>query len=346
LSGRPVNSDDQTTIGECLQAFCLQGCPAKNRQPREGASLKAERAKCDSLFAFFGGMTARQLTPLTIDQYADWRIKRVKRGTGGRTVDLDLVTLKAALRWAVRTGRISTNPLGSIELSSYRTGQVKHCRESAPRSGDELHALAAHFFEDKSSETFGWMTLICALTGLRISEARRLRMESTGEESGSIEGDVLWVRRSKRGANNFVRIHPALADCLAAHRTWHRGRHPKSPWWFPGRGGKGVIDITSLTHALTRAGELFDGPRTAHGLRSFYVTVRRSQGVSDAQIALELGQISGGSVIVKTYGDASPRKLDWCPSGDAPAWSPWLPKSYQKATTFRRPNSPTKKRTS
>jgi lipoyl-dependent peroxiredoxin len=65
----------------------------------------------------------------------------------------------------------------------------------------------------------------------------------------------------------------------------------------------------SLAHALAKAGPLVLGRRiTSHGMRSFYVTVRRSQGISDGQIAAEIGDRTGPSIIASTYGSIPP---DW-----------------------------------
>jgi hypothetical protein len=55
------------------------------------------------------------------------------------------------------------------------------------------------------------------------------------------------------------------------------------------------------------------------------VRVARSQGISDSEIAIRLGQGSGVALVEKTYGTAEPgwigsKKLDWIPKGEA-AWS-------------------------
>lgn len=41
---------------------------------------------------------------------------------------------------------------------------------------------------------------------------------------------------------------------------------------------------------------------TSHGMRAFYVLIRRSQGASDEQIAVEIGHTSNGACIKTTYG--------------------------------------------
>ena len=57
---------------------------------------------------------------------------------------------------------------------------------------------------------------------------------------------------------------------------------------------------------------------TTHGMRSYYVNVRRSQGAADSEIALEIGH-SSNHQIFETYGEVLPIKIGWKPDGH-PAW--------------------------
>jgi hypothetical protein len=58
--------------------------------------------------------------------------------------------------------------------------------------------------------------------------------------------------------------------------------------------------------ALWRALKRMKSGVTSHGMRAYYVTVRRSQGIKDGQIAAEIGDKSGVALIVSTYGDLPP----------------------------------------
>lgn len=65
---------------------------------------------------------------------------------------------------------------------------------------------------------------------------------------------------------------------------------------------------------------------TSHGMRAFYVLIRRSQGASDEQIAFEIGHSSNGACIKNTYGSAPESwkngggpNLSWLP--EVPAWA-------------------------
>jgi hypothetical protein len=51
------------------------------------------------------------------------------------------------------------------------------------------------------------------------------------------------------------------------------------------------------------------GHVTPHGLRSYFVTQARQSGLSDAEIAMLIGDKTGPSIIARTYGDVRPDHL-------------------------------------
>lgn len=331
-SGRAL--DIKFTCGDALRHYIAAGCPNKHRQARDGVQGDQELSRAGSLLTYWSEFPCVQLSNAALDDFADWRIRHCRKGFhGGRAADLEIVTLKNAVRWVVRRGLLAQDPFALLKISAYRKPIIRHCRESAPRSGDELHDIAAHLFEEPRGQVIAWLALITAMVGGRVSEMISLRTDAGPQEPGNITDGVLWLRRAKKGSNNFFRIHPDLQVALEEFwrwRKWKLGKR-KSDWWFIGKDVSTPIGEQSLTHALRRAGELVCGTvRTAHGLRSFYVTVRRSQGASDPQIALEIGQTSGGREIVRTYGEATPIKVSWMPEKGKPAWEE-LYKFYQSS---------------
>lgn len=185
--------------------------------------------------------------------------------------------------------------------------------------------LADQFLMSHQSDVFGWFVLLSAMIGQRRSETLRLRMDAKSEANPGYDGaSKLWLYRSKthKGTAATCEIGPELRACLNAHRNWHQRRFPKSSWFFPSPlKPEKHFEISSFTHALQRTCRKLELPRrTAHGLRSYFVNVLRSRGVTDAEIALRIGHKSGGKLIVDTYGEKLPIKLDWIPEGD-PAWA-------------------------
>lgn len=315
------------TIGQLCAEYIKAGCPDRQHQSRADSSQ--ERYRLETLLPFWSKKTPASIRAKDCALYFAWRKRQIARGSGGRTVDLELGSLSNVLHWAVLTGKADVNPLAAGRPRFRNTKTVKHCREFMPIDGNELHKLAGYFFSSFRSEVIGWQLLLEAMTGCRTSEVLRLRWDARHQgEAGFIENEWLWIARSKGGVKPFVQIHPALAECIAALKRWHAWRHPRSNWWLPSwRVKNQPVESGSLTHALARVSpKLCGAHRTSHGLRAFYVTVRRSQGVSDAQIADEIGDKSGAALIVSTYGSVPPNwrgsaALSWLPATGNPAWS-------------------------
>jgi len=76
----------------------------------------------------------------------------------------------------------------------------------------------------------------------------------------------------------------------------------------PGREREAHQPVTdkALSHALRRICKERGRTIKPHGNRAFYVTVRRSWGVPDNQIAYEIGHSSGGSTLESVYGGVPP----------------------------------------
>jgi integrase len=327
--------------------------PSPRPLPRGGEGDPRELNRLEKL-SWWNAKKVCDIDAAALAAYAVARRKKIRGGDGGRAIDLELNTLRNVIRHALATRAIERDPLAGLDVPRFSkpSSEINHCRDKAPASADELHLLAADLFESPRSDSLGWQLLIAAMTGCRTSELLKLRHDARGRQPGSVEPisgrathfapegtqQILWIERSKGGCNPWAYVHPSLADCLAALANWRAARFPETPWYFPSfvTAGATHVDPGSLTHALAVLGpRIAKAERTSHGLRSFYVTVRRSQGVPDPIIALEIGHRSGGALMCRVYGDAAPVQLDWHPTKIKPAWSSWLPEGESKIVQFR-----------
>lgn len=329
LAQDPYERRKRVQLRALFERWSEAGCPKRNGERSVGRQLDETCRRLDTLDQWWGTLTPPEVSAQACQQYANARRKEVRAGSdGGRSIDLELSTLSTALHFGVLHGMAEFNPLAGSRPKFYQASQAHHCREFAPVSGDDLHALATALFESPKSEALGWQLLVQAMTGCRTSEALRLRWDAKSrDEAGFVESEWLWLRRSKGGVNPFAVIHPALKECLAALAAWRRKRFPDSPWFFPSPDDpKRHVDTSALVHALKRIGPLVSkAKRTAHGLRAYFVTVRRSQGISDAQVAAEIGDATGAAIIASTYGAVPPNwrggaELSFMPKDGKPAW--------------------------
>ena len=131
---------ERVTVTAVIKRYQEDGYPDRNGIARDRIGM--EKDYCATLLSFFrDGQLADDLSPKVLDQYHQWRLQNVIRGTGHRATDLELNTLNNALRWAVRKELIETNPIAS--RSRYHSSRkARHCRELAPSDADELHGIA------------------------------------------------------------------------------------------------------------------------------------------------------------------------------------------------------------
>ena len=102
-------------------------------------------------------------------------------------------------------------------------------------------------------------------------------------------------------------------SCPRCTREMETGTLSDSPWFFPSPDNpSNAAGPTALARALLRLDDKGCGHKvTSHGLRAFYVLVRRSQGATDACIAAELGHQTGGSTVERVYRRHSVELVEW-----------------------------------
>lgn len=340
----PFKQTEEKTVSDLCDFYLKLGCPRRKGPPKPGKALEEEKRHVEKLKQWPGSKRpAKEITLEDCRRYRDWRVKLMLKGKGGdRQVDIELVTLsnvfRCAMRNSTRTG-ITANPIG-IERERFRNpSQVDHCREYMPKNADELHAIARYFFQNPRSEVFGWMVLLQPMIGHRIHELLKLRTDAKNKSvPGFTEGNKMFLFRSlsSKGTYGHIDLFKELRLVLEAHKVWHLRRYPGgSPWFFPcWINPKEPLAKSSFGHALKRAAEVLGLPkRTTHGLRAYRVNVMRSQGLLDSEIALRIGQKTGGPLIVQVYGEGLDYKLTYIPEEIAPAWDQWLPKEKRTGPT-------------
>jgi integrase len=320
-------------LGEIIRRYQKDGFPDRQKQPRVGRTLQMETRNCSVLLKFWDKMRASEISLVELDRYHAWRKKNATNGRGDRAVDLELNTLSNALLWGMRCNLIQHHPLSFRRPRYCCAKNVKHCRDFMPHDSEALHEIASLMFSDRRAETLGWQMMFEAFTGLRTCEALRMRTDAQPFEPGWItkDGKSLCVRRAKNqeSVNPFVRVHEGLEAWLKAHAEWKQRRYPDSPWFFPNyRDPVGKrADSFALSQSLRRRRKTIGKKITSHAMRAFYVTVRRSHGIPDVQIAYEIGHTSAGKTLASVYGGVPPHwlledgpKLKWLPENGKPAW--------------------------
>jgi len=281
-------------------------------RPKSPCTVKNEKYFLNAVLAYFGNMPAAALTLADCDKYLDWRnsggytakftvrgkAQTMKTKGGKRAVDLELVVLGNALGLAVRRGILNANPLTGKGRYSCAS-EVRHCREVAP-SPEGLASLE-RFFRGKQEHGVADLTCFLGYSGLRIGEALAMEWEMVDWSEG-----ILHVKREKRGITPWVPILTEMGTLLRDMKT-----RATSYLLFPSPFEPGKAADSSAIRRRLRAACLTLGIDhvTPHGLRSYFVTRARESGLSDAEIAMLIGDKTGPSIIAHTYGDVRPEHL-------------------------------------
>ena len=317
-----------TTAGAVIRLYIDADYPDKMLNPRPVLMKGMEAKNCQMLLGFWDDVQIDQCTSGRCDKYRDWRVQNKTRSTAGtRMIDLELNTLTNAFRLAKRRDVVLFNPM-TDHPKFHDPKKVVHCRSYMPADADQLHERAGHLFQHPRSMVLGFQYLYEAVTGLRTEEVLKLGAEKDGTRFGSLTEDGKYMRvwrcKGQHSVNPYSAVHEGLRAVMDAHKGWLEENYPGCTLFFPSPVDPTMpVGSEALAHAL---GKLPGKKVTSHGGRAFYVTVRRSWGIPDSQIAFEIGHTSGGSTLAKVYGGVplswltdGPR-MSWLPKG-APAWA-------------------------
>lgn len=304
------------TFSDLTRKYISAGCPDKQGVQRSAVNSKAEAWRILRLKKFFRSIP---LDKISIRHCAQYGLKHCDRP---RAADYELQTLANLLWFAVAEGVLTVNPVIG-RARTRKTSDVRHCRDCMPKDAGEIHALARTLFANEQSESVGWQLLFECFTGCRTSEVLAMRTDaSTKHEPGFVEGNYLYIRRKKEGGAPFLFLQPELRQLIEVHRGWKARRFPESPWYFPGKFGALPLERSSLTQRLRK----LTGRITSHGLRAYFVTLQRSRGMNNEQVAALIGDKTA-ELIQTTYGAlpevwSGGEPLEFIPKGEAPAWAP------------------------
>lgn len=302
----------RVTVAEIVDAYTQAQCPSKKNQPKKLQTIQDETGRLRPVRSFFGDTPAAGLTLHDCDKYRDWRkdgkfvttfkvrghSQTRKTKGGNRAVDLELQSLSNALTLAVRRGLLKVNPL--VGRGRYTCADdVRHCREVAP-TPEGLQAITG-WLRGRNETAVADVVQFLAYTGLRIGEALPLTWDKVNLGEGLVN-----VQREKRGVNPWVAITPELETMLHEMSARATGEL-LFPSPFDGSKPRDASAVRQRLNAAT--GKLGLPHVTPHGLRSYYVTQARQSGLTDAEIAMLIGDKTGPAIIAQTYGDLRPDHL-------------------------------------
>lgn len=333
ILGRDLKPGSRVCVGALVTLWAGSGHPFPNcvrRSPVEAARLVRHLGRA---LRHWSPWIVSEIQPPDLVTYAEQR-------QAPRAVDLEFAALSSACAWGVARGHIVANPFAKRPRFR-RPEDVSRSPERAPQSDEDFHRILSVLLSGSPMDrAVGGHLAFQALTGLRPGEpGALLRCSLSSGAPGTIRelpsgSKVMLVRRSKRGINPAVELHPALLHFLNAWDHHLIVNMPNSVHWFPhpeihsqplvpfGDSAASPILGARLAKACTAAGVPHCSP---HGMRAYFTRCAMSSGMDLGKISLALGQRSGAPLVALCYNAqgniVADGSCDWMPNGVPPAWN-------------------------
>jgi integrase len=156
------------------------------------------------LLPTFGGLSLRDLTPLSIQRYfSNMATSELTHESRDKIRDV----LSSVLRSAVEYGFLVRNPVENVRMPAERRGKKRNKPYLTPTQFEELSELIA--------EPYATMVFVAIYTGLRVSELAGLRWEDLHEESITIDerfcrGD--WGAPKSESSNATIGVNRCVVE--------------------------------------------------------------------------------------------------------------------------------------
>lgn len=290
----------RVTVGELMDNYVNDGIRTRKGRLKSPATVKTEQAYLKSLRAYFGSKQAATVSLADCDAYRDWRTSGgfENRRVGMPSVDSELTILGNVFGLAVRRSLIKSNPLKGRSYYSI-ADDIRHCREVAP-TPQGLQKIE-RWLRGRHDDNMADVICFLAYSGLRIGEALPLEWKAVDWRQ-----KVLRVKREKRGIMPFVPIVPEMEALLRGMQ-----KRAVNHLLFPSPMNPNVHRAGSTIRIRLKAicRTLGLNHVTPHGLRSYFVTQARQSGLTDAEVAMLIGDKTGPAIIARIYGDMRPDHL-------------------------------------
>ena len=231
---------------------------------------------------FLGSRAVGKLTPALIAEWKEWMLAQ---GTGARSANKSLDTLKSLVRWGRSEGLVTNRSIDDVHRM--RAPRPKPANPYTPAQIEQIVAGCKHLRD-------ATMLSVAAYTGLRWSEFRALRWSDIDLDAAqpfvrlvrAVDGD----RSMKSTKSDTERTVPILAPGVEALRSW-REVAPDTELVFCNRVGRVISSdwYRDRCDAIRVASGIHFDP---HELRDTYASILIAAGVGELELTLWLGHAS------------------------------------------------------
>ena len=257
------------------------------------ATVKKERSTLNLWRAHMGQTRLHHINRAMINAFI---AKRQAAGMSGRTVNLDIITLRNVLRRAIDDRWIRTLPTENLRPLKWTT------KKRSLVTSDKINQLCEAALEaTKNGRQLSDYIKLMAFSGARRNETLRLKWPDIDWEMKqlTVGSDGLAKNRETR----VVDFNPSLEIHL---KDMFERRAPDSQYLFPSpQRGPRDIPAKSFIDSLALAREGSGLHINFHDCRHHFISMAVMSGIDFMTIARWVGHKDGGILIGKVYGHLS-----------------------------------------
>jgi integrase len=264
-------------------------------QHKAQGTIHRERSCINNLIPVMGELRLRQINKAVVMRHMEGR---KRKGTSGRSINIEVVTLRNVLCHAMAEGLLTSLPIEGVEWLPHTAKKRRLV------SGEEIERVceAAVTHAPLSGKMLADFIRLMAYSGGRWAETLRLRW-------GDVDFDREQVTfgsdgKSKNRQSRVLDFNEKLKGHLL---EMSQRRQPDSECLFPSpRRGDSDTPTLTLNKALNTAREK-SGVKdfTCHLCRHFFISMCVMSGIDFMTIARWAGHQDGGILIGKVYGHLS-----------------------------------------
>jgi integrase/recombinase XerD len=235
---------------------------------RSPATLRARENALRQFGKVWGGQDLREVEPADLEAYAKDLLSRVSK----ETAYLYLATVRALFRHLADTQAILIDPSRRLIMPRMR---------SRPLGNVFSQAEMARLLESQEGLRERALLELLYSTGLRVSEARKLKVEELG-------ADVLFVRGGKGGKDRAVPVGKRAMGWIRRYLTEARPK-TEAAELFVNQGARGFGDahFRQFVRGLGKKAGL--AGLTCHAIRRSMATHLLSAGANPKEVSAILG---------------------------------------------------------
>ncbi len=259
-----LSPDRIWTLKTAIAAFLDQECLAG----RSAATLRARENALRQFGKLWGARDLREVEPEDLEAYAKALLSRVSK----ETAYLYLATVRALFRYLAESQAILVDPSCQLPLPRMR---------SRPLGRVFTQAEMARLLESQEGPRERALVELLYSTGLRVSEARKARVEDLGP-------DLLLVRQGKGGKDRAVPVGKRAMEWIRRYLAEARPQ-TEAAEIFVNQGGRGFGDahFRQLIRGLGLQAGL--SGLTCHAIRRSMATHLLSAGANPKEVSSILG---------------------------------------------------------